>query len=101
MENQKIRVVIDADLKDLIPGFLENRRNDIGKLQSALDDKDFDALQRIAHDMKGIGAGYGFDKITDLGLEMENAAKEHHPVSIREYIMDYEYYLNNLEVVYE
>jgi HPt (histidine-containing phosphotransfer) domain-containing protein len=101
MENQKTRVVIDADLKDLIPGFLDNRKADIGKLKDALEKKDFETIQRIAHDLKGIGAGYGFDKISDIGLELENASKAHEAVAIRGLVMDYENYLDSLEVVYE
>jgi len=73
---EPIRVIVEADLMPLIPGFLENRRSDLEAIRTALSAGDADTVQRLGHNMKGAGAGYGFEGITELGAELEGAAKE-------------------------
>ena len=72
--NDKIRVSIDPDLEDLIPGFLGNRRQDVERIRALLAGADFDEVRLIGHSMKGSGGGYGFDPITEYGGEIEQAA---------------------------
>ncbi len=66
VSNDEIVVKIDPDLKDLIPGYLQNRRNDIVNIKAALETKDFEFIQRQGHSMKGPGAGYGFAPVSTL-----------------------------------
>ncbi len=54
MSDEKIIVQVDPDLEELIPGFLENRKLDIEKLRSALNEKDFVNLGLIGHSIKGV-----------------------------------------------
>ena len=72
--SEKIQVVIDPDLADLIPGFLANRANDVESIKGLLAKEDFAAIRIIGHSMKGAGGGYGFDPITDIGGQIEDAA---------------------------
>ena len=44
VSKDQIVVKIDSDLKDLIPGYLQNRRNDIVNIKAALETKDFEFL---------------------------------------------------------
>ena len=57
------------------PSFLANRRTDLEKLREALAAQDFAVIQKIAHNCKGIGKGYGFAQISEIGASMEKAAK--------------------------
>ncbi len=57
------------------PAFLANRRQDLIKMRDALAAGDFGTIQSIAHNCKGIGTGYGFPDITNLGAAIERAAK--------------------------
>ncbi|MCP5066980.1 MAG: response regulator [bacterium] len=66
---------IDEDLRDLIPGYLENRRSDLGKLSAALERNDFETLRVLGHNMKGTGRGYGFEQISAIGARLEDSAK--------------------------
>ena len=74
--SEKIIVPIDPDLEDLIPGFLSNRNRDVNAIEEHLANGDFDAIRMLGHSMKGAGAGYGFDPITDYGARLERAAEE-------------------------
>jgi HPt (histidine-containing phosphotransfer) domain-containing protein len=71
---ERIRVRVDPDIADLVPGYLANRERDVEAGRAALASEDFEALRVMGHGMKGSGGGYGFDRITAIGQEMEAAA---------------------------
>ena len=76
MDSETIHVVVEGDLKDLIPNFMQRRHNDIVKMREALGAGDFEAIRVIGHSMKGTGGGYGFDGISEIGQVVEQAAKD-------------------------
>ena len=100
-ELDKFVVRIDPDLSDLVPGFLANKRNDSHQIMAAADRSDFDALGRIGHKIKGEGGSYGLDKISDIGAELEHAAKAADPEAARRCARELLNYLDAVEVVYE
>ena len=65
---------MDPDYIDLVPGFLENRRSEIAIIRESVSRGDFNEIKRLGHGMKGAGAGYGFDVISDIGKNLEKAA---------------------------
>ncbi len=68
-------VYIDPDLKDLIPEFLENMHKNTEEIRRLLAEDDMDTIRGIGHIMKGSGGSYGFDEVTRIGREIEEAAK--------------------------
>ncbi|MDH5762520.1 MAG: Hpt domain-containing protein [Nitrospinota bacterium] len=106
MKNQesfsdKIRVRVDPDLQDLIPGYLENRARDLLKYQENLEKNDFDAIAILGHSMKGSGGGYGFNGLSNIGRAIEKAAKNNDKDSVQQSINDLTDYLNKLEILYD
>ena len=97
----KVIVRVDEDLEDLIPGFLENRQEDIRYIRESLGKGDYDTIGRLGHSMKGCGGGYGFDMITDIGASIETAAKGQDSDQIQKWLAELEYLLGNVEVVFE
>lgn len=67
-------VELDDDIRELVPAYLESMRVEAGALASLLEEKDFAAMNRIGHQMKGSGSGYGFDELTEIGRAIEDAA---------------------------
>lgn len=98
---ESIVVIIDAELADLIPGYLENRKQDIPIILAALGKGDYDTIRILGHGMKGSGGGYGFHAITDFGRAIEAAAKEGSAEEIRRGVETLGDYLGRIEVVYE
>ncbi|WP_447986493.1 Hpt domain-containing protein [Nitrospira sp. Nam74] len=96
-----LRIFIDPDLRDLIPGFLHNRRHDIETLQEALAIGNFDTIRMLGHRMRGDGGGYGFHKISEIGRALEKAAVEKNSDEITERVHELTNYLGRIEVVYE
>lgn len=97
----KIIVHVDIDLEDLVPEFIENRYDDIKEIHNLLNTEEYEKIQFIAHTMKGSGGGYGFDEITNIGMRLENAAKQRNREIILEQLRILSQYLDNVEVIYE
>ena len=98
---EKIIITVDSDLEDLIPGFLENRNKDIKSIFDALARDDFTAITKLGHTMKGVGGGYGFDAITDIGRSIEQAARDKNPQKIKASLSELSDYLERIEIVFE
>ncbi|MGV8058170.1 MAG: Hpt domain-containing protein [Smithellaceae bacterium] len=94
-------VIVEEDLEELIPGYLENRRHDIVVISSALEHGDFELIRNTGHKMKGSGGGYGFDRITDIGRDIEEAAKAQHGENILKQVEALRLYLGHVKVVYQ
>lgn len=100
-EGKKIVVKVDPEIADLIPGFLNNRKKDIKDMESCLEAGNFEQIERLGHSMKGSGAGYGFEGISEIGKSIEIAGREKDMENIKkgiEYLKDY---LDRVEIVSE
>jgi HPt (histidine-containing phosphotransfer) domain-containing protein len=74
-QEEKIIVIVDAELEDLIPGFLETWQEELWSVSKALEKGDYETIRKLGHEMKGIGCSCGFDAVTELGDDLEKAAK--------------------------
>ncbi len=94
----KITVLVDREIQDLVPTFLTNRRRDLGSLREALKSGNFDAMRIIGHNLKGVGGGYGFHEITNIGAAIEKAGKDAQNEILADLIARYAEYLDAVEV---
>lgn len=93
-------VHIDRMLEDLIPGFLENRRNDVIAIREAISLGDMDKIEHLGHTMKGTGGGYGFERITAIGKDIENAAKQKRIDMLLQLTEELENFVNTVDIVF-
>ena len=98
---EKIIVHVDTDLKDLVPGFLQNRQKDVKSLLAAVEGSDYETIEALGHTMKGDGGGYGFHGITDIGGSLEKAAANKNLQEIRKWVRQLSVYLECVEIVYK
>ncbi|MDE3011852.1 MAG: Hpt domain-containing protein [Pseudomonadota bacterium] len=96
----EITVEVHEELRALLPGFLDNRQRDLLLLTQSLDNADFTAILRIAHNLKGVGGGYGFDQITALGERLEAAARSSDAAAAATCITEYARFLQQHRVVF-
>jgi len=94
-------VVCDADLEDIIPEYLENKREDCLQLRELAQQGNFEEIRSIAHGMKGSGGCYGFPVISEIGKDMETAAKAANLADILAQLYALESYIERVEVRYE
>ena len=99
-QSEQITVVVDPEIKDIVPIFLENRRGDVTAILEALDQSDYEAIRILGHNLQGIGGGYGFNAITEIGQSLNKAAKEKKGEEIRELVGKLSSYLERVNVTY-
>ena len=64
----------DPVVAALLPAFLARREEDARHLEAALAGADYAAVAAIGHRLKGLGATYGFEAISQAGRDLEAAA---------------------------
>ncbi|MFN8945485.1 MAG: Hpt domain-containing protein [Pseudobdellovibrionaceae bacterium] len=55
--------------------YLERRKTDLENCFIAISCRQFEEIESIGHKMKGNGTTFGFPELSELGSEMEAAAK--------------------------
>lgn len=101
MLNKNVIVLhIDPDIEKLIPSFLENRRQDVVIIRAALKRDEFETIETLGHNMRGSGAGYGFEAVSEIGERIEKAAKMKDSANIEKSAADLLSYLRHVKVVY-
>jgi PAS domain S-box-containing protein len=63
-----------ARLAASIPAYLDHCRQYVITIGGALDRADFEAVNHLAHNIRGSGGAYGFHEISDFGADIELAA---------------------------
>lgn len=96
----KLIVHIDPDLEAIVPGFLANRRRDLVTIEGCLKQGDLNTIGMLGHRMKGDGGGYGFDQISTIGDQLEQAAMAHNLSALHDQIDGLRDFLSRVEVVY-
>ena len=89
-ENVKKIYPIPPELTDVIPGFIARREQDIKDLQTAVEVKDFSQIERIAHKLKGNGSSFGFNKLTEIGIDLMAHSHQQNSSEIKKLIHDFE-----------
>ncbi len=97
---EKDTVYVDELLQELIPSFMENRRNEFVELEKFFSQKDYEALAKLGHKLIGTGYNYGFQKLGDLASDLEKAGKNKDEASARRAIDGIRRHVQNVEVVF-
>ena len=91
----------DKDLEDLIPTFLQNRRNELEEIDHAVAKPDFEFIRRTAHTWKGICRPYGFIHLETLSKSLEVAGEAEDQGRILAVAREIRFYLKNVRIVYD
>ncbi len=66
----------DPDMLDIVREFADELPSRAKSVETLLQQRDLDELQRLAHQLKGAGGGYGFAAITEVAASLELALKD-------------------------
>jgi HPt (histidine-containing phosphotransfer) domain-containing protein len=97
----KYKVSVDKDLEEIIPGYLDSRRGELPGLFAFHAAGDLDSLRKTGHKLAGSGGGYGFDRLSELGKQLEMQALGGDAAACEATLAALKDYIENLEVVYE
>jgi CheY-like chemotaxis protein len=89
----------DPEIAPLVPEFLENRRNDITRVNALIAGADWDDVRSLGHKMKGTGRGYGFARITEIGGALEQAGMNEDAEAARHAVEALQRYLDRVRVL--
>ncbi len=70
-------------LKDQKLVYLTRRQTEVAQLKQSLNEESFELALLIGHRLKGHGETFGFPQISNLGIEMELAAKDRDKQKLR------------------
>ena len=93
-------VYVYTEIQDLVPIFLSHQLEDVKSIVEACEQRDYEKIQILGHNMKGVGSAYGFDAISEIGGSLEQCAKERNSEKVRMLAEEVSVYLERVEVVY-
>ena len=67
----------DPDMAELIEMFLDEMPSRVDSLSECLREERYTELQTLAHQLKGAGAGYGFEPVSLTAATLESSLKSH------------------------
>jgi HPt (histidine-containing phosphotransfer) domain-containing protein len=77
--DEKVATMVDYELNELRREFLDEAREKVSEMESALDGgrnpQSLDRLAYLAHQLKGSGGSYGYQRISDDAAELEKAVE--------------------------
>lgn len=88
----------DPIVRELIPGYVKNRKLEIFQLKRLLEDNAFDKIRIIGHNLKGSGGLYGLPPISTFGSQLETAALSSNNTEIADVIAALHVYLDELNL---
>jgi HPt (histidine-containing phosphotransfer) domain-containing protein len=91
----------DPDLADLIPSFMQNRKNELEELQQARSRNDYEFVRRMSHTWKGICRPYGFIHLETLSKSLEEAGEREDAGDVGRIMDEMASYLENVRIVYD
>lgn len=91
-------VRLDKDLELIVMRFLGRKRGEVPQLRASVQARDFEAIRRLGHDLKGAGEGFGFSYLSAVGAKLERSATERDEKTILEQIDAMDHYLASVEV---
>ncbi|WP_320006463.1 Hpt domain-containing protein [Maridesulfovibrio sp.] len=96
----RIVIQVDEDLEAIMPRYLEIRQKELIELEEAVEQKDFETIRLLGHRLKGTGASYGLDELTELGTLIEDTAIEKEMGDIPKHTSRIRYFLDHLDIEY-
>ena len=79
--------------------YLGRREADLQSLRAALASEDFERIRNKGHNLFGSGSAYGLDRVSELGADLERAAKKQNTETIGQLIDMLEAFIRNVRVV--
>ena len=95
-----VQVSVPQMIQSLVPRYLQDQRGVATSILVALEQRDYQTVQELGHKMRGSGGSFGFDLLSRIGQNLEEAAQSRDRDAIRHWHHELSRYLDRVEVVY-
>lgn len=95
-----IEVVISKEMDDLVPDYIKSRKIEVIKLTEALSQNNFQLIQTTGHKLSGSAGSYGFQRLSEIGRDLEESAKASDYPSASLALSEYKLYMRLLTISY-
>lgn len=94
-------VSIDADLAELVPGLLASCLAEVDEAEASCGRGEAERVRAWGHRLKGTSRMYGFERLSELGANVEGAAEAGDTEKLELGLSALRDYLEHVDVVYE
>jgi histidine phosphotransfer protein HptB len=91
-------VQVDPLIAPLVPEYLKNRARDAQRIAELLAAKDFAALRKLGHNVRGSAGAYGLPPLSEIGGRIEDAALATDAGAIAAALEDLTLFLQNVKL---
>lgn len=95
---ERIKIQVPDGLGELVPTYLAARKSELATLNEALENRNFEQIRTVAHNLKGTGSSYGFEELTKLGEFLEESARQHDADVLKQQLSALTDYLGRVEL---
>lgn len=92
------KIMIDADLFPLAERYLKSKSQDVQLYFQWIQENDFDSIQFLAHQLKGVAGSYGFHQLSEIGEQIETAASQKNASVTSEHVARLALALQSIEI---
>ena len=85
----------DEEWAEMQEMYINHTSKEFEKISEHLNLESLDSIRTFGHNIKGSGGMYGFDEVTEIGLQIETAAKAEDLDSIKSNLKDLESFLQS------
>lgn len=97
----RFQVKVDPDLEEIMDRYISLRFRELTELEQAIANRDGDTTRMLGHKLKGTGASYGFNELTQLGAAIEISGRENDFIAAVKHAAQVRDYLENVDIIYE
>lgn len=91
-------IKVDQDLKEIVMKYLGVQRNEVNGFLGLLDNRKFEDIRKAAHKIKGSGATFGFNFLSEAATRIEVEARNQNGQAITELSNSIIEYLDSIEL---
>ncbi len=90
-----VAIELPEGLEEAARVYIHSRQKEVPQLVQLAEARDFEQLRTLAHNMKGIGASFGFPELTRFGEVIELSAKQHDTSALSEQLLELSRYVDD------
>ena len=98
MSTRAIRVHVHPALREVAPEFLARAKGQAADIGAALDSGDLERVSAITHQLAGAGTTFAMPLVSELGFDLERAAKRGDVERVRVGLARLTDYLSKVEI---